>query len=186
MLPTPTIPTDRLVLRGWHAADHAQFAALNADPEVMRFIGAGGPLTTAQSDDLLAQIEAHWAQHGFGLWCAAAREAPQTCLGFVGLAIPGFLPAVLPAVEVGWRLARHAWGHGLATEAARAALRHAFTALQLASVVSIVQPANERSLRVVDKLGLRHDRDVLHPVTRRRVGVYAISAEDAGFSPHVG
>lgn len=183
MAAIPTITTERLVLRGWRAADREPFRALNADPEVMRFIGAGDPLTPESSDALLDRIEAHWSEHGHGLWCAAAREAPDTCLGFVGLAIPAFLPAVAPAVEAGWRLARPAWGRGLATEGAQAALRHAFTELGLASVVSIVAPANARSLRVVDKLGLRHDRDVVHPATGRRVGVYAISAEDAGFSP---
>ena len=114
--------TERLVLRPWRPSDRAPFAALNADPEVVRFLNGGVPFTRAESDQLLDIIDAHWAQHGFGLWCAAAREEPDSCLGFVGLAVPSFLPAVLPAVEVGWRLARPAWGRGLATEGARAAL----------------------------------------------------------------
>ncbi len=171
--------TERLVLRRFAPRDAAAFAALNADREVMRFIGTGAPLTRPQSDELLARIAAHWADHGFGLWCVAARAAPDRCLGFAGLAVPAFLPEVLPAVEVGWRLARAAWGRGLATEAARAALREAFGPLGLASVVSIIAPGNERSLRVAEKLGMRRSADRLHPV-RGRLRIYEISADDAG------
>jgi RimJ/RimL family protein N-acetyltransferase len=174
--------TDRLVLRPWRATDRAPFAALNADPEVARFVGDGRALTRGQSDALLAAIAAHWAQHGFGLWCAAPREEPGACLGFVGLAVPSFVPDVLPAVEVGWRLARHAWGRGLATEGARAALGHAFGPLALASVVSIIEAENARSVRVAEKLGMRRGRDHLHPRTGRRLRVYEISAEDAASS----
>ena len=124
--------TERLVLRSWRPSDRAPFARLNADPEVVRFLNDGVPFTQAQSDELLDAILAHWEQRGFGLWCAAEREDPDECLGFVGLAVPSFLPSVLPAVEVGWRLARPAWGRGLATEGARASLRHAFDELDLA------------------------------------------------------
>jgi RimJ/RimL family protein N-acetyltransferase len=94
--------TERLVLRSWRPADRAPFAQLNADPEVVRFINDGAALTRADSDALLDAIEAHWREHGFGLWCAAPREDPDDCLGFVGLAVPSFLPAVLPAVELDW------------------------------------------------------------------------------------
>ena len=95
-----------------------------------------------------------------GSACGAPRRArtPTTCLGFVGLAVPSFLPSVLPAVEVGWRLARPAWGRGLATEGARASLRHAFGELDLEAVISIIDPANERSIRVAEKLGMRRGR----------------------------
>ena len=179
--PMPT--TERLTLRSWRPSDRAAFAALNADPEVMRFVGDGAPLTRTESDRLLDAIEAHWYEHGFGLWCAAAREDPDTCLGFVGLAVPSFLPAVLPAVEVGWRLARPAWGRGLATEGARAALCHAFGELGLQSVISIIDPTNERSIRVAQKLGMRRGAGHVHPRTRRRLLAYEISSHDAGFSP---
>ncbi|MGZ6697098.1 MAG: GNAT family N-acetyltransferase, partial [Solirubrobacteraceae bacterium] len=95
-----------------------------------------------------------------------------------GLAVPAFLPEVLPAVEVGWRLAREAWGRGIATEAARAALAEAFGPLGLASVISIVAEGNDRSVRVAEKLGMRRGADRLHPV-RGRLLIYEISAEDA-------
>jgi RimJ/RimL family protein N-acetyltransferase len=174
--------TDRLVLRAWTPVDRDAFAAMNADPEVMRYVGDGAPMTRAQSDQLVDAIQSHWERHGFGLWCAALREDPDTCIGFVGLAIPSFLPAVLPAVEVGWRLARPTWGRGLATEGARAALAHAFSRLQLRSVISIIDPDNERSIRVAEKLGMRHEASHVHPQTRRKLHAYAISSEDAASS----
>jgi RimJ/RimL family protein N-acetyltransferase len=175
--------TERLLLRPWKAGDRAAFAALNADAEVMRFVGAGRPLTRAESEQLVDAIDAHWQRHGFGLWCAALRDDPDTCIGFVGLAIPSFLPAVLPAVEVGWRLARTTWGRGLATEGARAALAHAFGPLKLESVISVIYPENHRSIRVAEKLGMRYQASHLHPVTRRKLHAYAISSQVAGSSP---
>jgi RimJ/RimL family protein N-acetyltransferase len=174
--------TDRLVLRRWRASDRAPFAQLNADREVVRHIADGRPLTRADSDALLDAIDAHWRAHGFGLWCAAPREDPHGCLGFVGLVVPSFLPAVLPAVEVGWRLSRPAWGRGLATEGARAALAHAFGAMGLDSVISVIDPDNERSMRVAEKLGMRPGAAHLHPRTRRRLVAYEISSHGADFS----
>jgi len=174
--------TERLLLRPWRPADRDPFAAMNADPEVMRYVGPGSPLTRAQSDELVDAIDAHWEQHGFGLWCAAPREDPDTCIGFVGLAIPSFLPAVLPAVEVGWRLAQPAWGRGLATEGARAALDHGFGPLQLHSIISVIDPENHRSVRVAEKLGMRREASHLHPVTGRKLQSFAISSQDAGSS----
>ncbi len=174
--------TERVLLRRFAAADADAFAALNADPEVMRFIGDGTPLSRAQSDELLARIAAHWRARGFGLWCLAERDAPERCLGFAGLAVPAFLPEVMPAVEVGWRLARDTWGRGLATEAAQAALAEAFGPLALASVIAIVAEGNERSVRVAAKLGMRRGADRLHP-RRGRLRIYEISAHDAASSP---
>ena len=173
--------TERLLLRRFAPADADAFATLNADPEVMCFIGDGRPLTRAQSDELLTRIAAHWRSHGFGLWCVAERSAPERCLGFAGLAVPSFLPEVMPAVEVGWRLARDGWGRGLATEAARAALDEAFGPLGLASVISIIAEGNERSVRVADKLGMRRGADRLHP-TRGRLRIYEIFSDDAASS----
>ena len=151
--------TERLVLRSWRPSDRAPFARLNADPEVVRFLNDGVPVH-ARRERRAASTPSRptGTQRGFGLWCAAAREDPDECLGFVGLAVPSFLPSVLPAVEVGWRLARPAWGRGLATEGARASLRHAFEELGLEAVISIIDPANERSIRVAEKLGMRRGR----------------------------
>jgi RimJ/RimL family protein N-acetyltransferase len=185
----PTVETERLVLRPWRPGEDLDaLASLNADPRVMRWIAPFRPLSRAESAALLERIVAHWTEHGYGLWAvsprAAAGDAPAgraapaaaECIGFAGLAVPAFLPAVLPAVEVGWRLLPAWWGRGLATEAARAAVAHAFGPLGLARVVSVVDPGNAASLRVVEKLGMRRGADRVHPVTRRRLRVFELDA----------
>lgn len=162
------LETARLHLRRWRAEDAEPFAALNADPEVMRFIGAGGTLSRTDSDGLLMRFEREWDERGFSLW---AVEDDRGFAGFCGLTHPLFLTELLPAVEVGWRLCRDRWGRGLATEAAQAAIDWGFAELELGEVLAIVDPANHRSLRVAAKLGMTPRRDRLHPVTRQRVRV---------------
>jgi len=163
-----TVETQRLVLRRWCSGDAAALAAINADPEVMRYIGDGRPLSRRSSDDLLWWFEHEWDTRGFGLW---AVEEDGGLVGFCGLTVPMFLPEVLPAVEIGWRLGRDAWGRGLATEAARAALRLGFDELRMAEIIAIVNPANARSLRVGAKLGMTARPSRLHPVSRTRLTV---------------
>ena len=164
------VETRRLVLRRWRAADAGWFADLNADARVMRHVGDGRALAADESAALMRRIEQHWEEHGFGLWVAQPRGEDRG-IGFVGLAVPSFLPEVLPAVEVGWRLAPAWWGRGLATEGARAALECAWDGLELAQVISIIDPANAASLRVAEKLGMRPGRDRIHPGTGRRLRV---------------
>jgi RimJ/RimL family protein N-acetyltransferase len=175
----PELRTARLTLRGWRPEDREPFAALNADPCVMRHIAGGGPLGREASDALLGRLEAHWAAHGFGLWAVEVR-ATGALAGFAGLAIPAFLPSVLPAVEVGWRLARGQWGRGYATEAAGAAVAHGFATLGLAQVLAIVEPANARSIRVAEKLGMRLAGRRRRPDLGTALLVYARAAEAAG------
>lgn len=152
--------TERLVLRRWRDEDRGPFAALNADPEVREHLM--GVLTAAQSDAFFDRIEAHWNAHGWGLW---AIEVPGVApfVGYTGL-WPAPLPSG-PAVEVGWRLARAHWGRGYATEAGRAALRFGFESLDLAEIVSFTVPANMRSIRVMERLGLEREvtGDFDHP-----------------------
>ena len=152
----PEISTDRLVLRGWRNADRAPFAALNADPGVMRHFPA--PLAAAESDRLVKSITDGWATSGLGLW-AVARRTDDRFLGFTGLSRPSFEAHFTPAVEVGWRLAREAWGQGYATEAARAAVGFGFETLDLEEIVSFTVPANDRSRRVMERLGMTRDPD---------------------------
>jgi RimJ/RimL family protein N-acetyltransferase len=174
------IETERLLLREWRPADAEPFAALNADQEVTRFLR--GPMTRAESDELLARIRAHWDQHGFGLYAVELKQTGALA-GFVGLAIPSFLPEVLPAVEVGWRLASEHWGNGYATEGARASMAHAFGELGLRQVISIIDPGNAASIHVAERLGMRRGRDRIHPETRVRLAIYAKNAEDADSLP---
>jgi RimJ/RimL family protein N-acetyltransferase len=177
------VDTERLRLRPWRAADDLPaLAALNADAEVMRWIAPNRPLRPDESAALLGRIEDHWREHGYGLWAVEPRGGGAGCIGFAGLAIPSFLPDVLPAVEVGWRLDRAWWGRGLATEAARASVAYGFETLGLRSVLSIIDRGNERSLRVAAKLGMRPGPDRLHPVTRRRLRVMQLGREQGSCS----
>lgn len=154
--PVPEIRTARLVLRGWLHADRKPFAAMNADPEVMRHFPS--TLSKAASDRLVNAIAEGWAEHGFGLW-AVERLEDGRFLGFTGLSRPAFDAPFMPAVEVGWRLVRDAWGRGYATEAALAAVAFGFESLGLDEIVSFTAPANERSRRVMERLGMTHDPD---------------------------
>jgi RimJ/RimL family protein N-acetyltransferase len=157
----PRLRTDRLLLRGWRADDRAPFAAMNADPEVM--VHLQGPASAEASDAFVGRIEAHWDGHGWGLW---AVEIPSVApfIGYVGLWPVDYLGGP-PMVEVGWRLARRFWGRGYATEAARAALRFGFVEVGLEEIVSFTVPQNERSRRVMERIGLMRDPqgDFDHP-----------------------
>ena len=95
-------------------------------------------------------------------------DRPDDALGYLGLSVPTFLPEILPAVEVGWRLRPDAWGQGLATEGAGAALDEAFTTLGLDEVCSVPQADNPASIRVAERLGMRLDRQVEIPANERR------------------
>ncbi|HET7029272.1 MAG TPA: GNAT family N-acetyltransferase [Candidatus Limnocylindrales bacterium] len=158
----PRIRTERLLLREWRESDREPFAAMNADPEVMRFMSRA--LDRPDSEAMIERIEAHWAADGYGLW-AVERADDGSFIGFVGLAAPAFEASFTPCLEVGWRLARSAWGHGFATEAARAALRFGFDTLDLAEIVSFTTVANLRSRAVMERVGMTRDPadDFDHP-----------------------
>jgi RimJ/RimL family protein N-acetyltransferase len=165
------VETERLLLRRWQAGDHEALAAINADPEVMRYIGSGHVLGRALSDELIVRFEREWRERGYGLWAVEEQAAPGVLLGFCGLTVPMFLPEVLPAVEVGWRLGRDAWGRGIATEAASAALAFGFAECGMREILAIVHPDNARSLRVAEKLGMVPRRDRRHPASGMRLRV---------------
>jgi RimJ/RimL family protein N-acetyltransferase len=157
-----SVETDRLRLERWHHAAHAAgLARMNADPEVTRFVG-GGVVPREQSDVMSQRLEAHWDTYEFGLW-AAVVKASDTMIGFVGLSHPLWWPEMIERTEVGWRLARDAWGAGYATEGARAAVRVGFDRLALDEIVSFVHPDNARSLAVTERLGMVEDAVVPHP-----------------------
>jgi RimJ/RimL family protein N-acetyltransferase len=152
----PRLETPRLLLRPWRESDLRAFAALNADPLVMEYFPS--VLDRAASDALAGRIQAHFDRYGFGLW---AMELPEIedFIGFVGLAVPTFTAHFTPCVEVGWRLARHHWGRGYATEGARAAVEFGFGPAGLRELVSFTVPANRRSLAVMERLHMTRDPD---------------------------
>lgn len=158
----PDLRTARLWLRPWREADLPAFAALNADSRVMEHFP--GTLSREESDAMVARAREHFARHGFGFW---AVEVPGVSdfIGFIGLGVPSFETHFTPCVEIGWRLAAEHWGHGYASEGARAALRFGFEQLKLDEIVSFTVPVNLRSRRVMERIGMRYDPtgDFNHP-----------------------
>ena len=182
MTDVPQLTTPRLVLRGWRDGDLPAFAAMNADPQVMAFFP--GTYGRAESDERVARIRDHFRAHGFGFW---AVEAPGTApfVGFTGLWTTDFEAPFTPCVEIGWRLAPRFWGRGYATEAAQAALGFGFETLRLGEIVSFTVSANDRSRRVMERIGMTRDLagDFDHPAMpvgdpRRRHVLYRLSRAD--------
>ena len=155
--------TPRLLLRRWRPEDREPFVALNSDPRVMEhFPGSYLPEGT---DRMIARIEAHFNERGFGMWAVEIIDVAPFA-GFIGLSVPRFEAHFTPCVEIGWRLAAEHWGNGYATEGARAALDFGFTHLGLEEIVSFTVPENQRSRRVMEKIGISHDEagDFEHPL----------------------
>jgi len=178
----PSIETARLLLRQWREDDKEPYAALNADPDVMEHFPS--TVTRTESDAMVDRMVSVLAETGRGLW-ATEVTATGTLIGFIGLNSPRFETAFTPCVEIGWRLAKHAWGNGYAPEGASAVLDFGFNHVGLPNdeIVSFTTVANAKSRRVMEKIGLVHDpaRDFDHPLLRdwpdRRHVLYAISRE---------
>ena len=147
--------TDRLTLRTFREDDLPLYAALNVDPEVVEYLG--GPLSREDSDDIAAYANDLHAREGIGL-LAVERTADRTFLGMCGVHVLDWYPDDL---EVGYRLARAHWGHGYATEAARAWLRIAFQDKDAARVISVTDKPNVRSIAVMRRLGMTLDHEAV-------------------------
>ncbi len=152
---TEVLTTSRLRLRTFRPDDLPLYAALNADPVVTEFLG--GPVSRDESDSIAEYAQGLHAREGIGL-LAVERAEDGVFLGMCGL---HHVTDWYPDIEVAWRLARRHWGHGYATEAAAAWLRHGFTTLDLPRVISITDrdPPNVRSMAVMRRLGMVHDHD---------------------------
>ena len=173
--------TRRLMLRQCRDEDRTPFALLNADPLVMEHLPA--LLTRDQSDALVDRWSERIKRDGYGLWAVEIR-ASNEFIGYVGLASPTWEAAFTPCTEIGWRLARSAWGYGYATEAANAALATAFGAIGLGDVVSFTTKSNLRSQHVMQRIGMTNNpsEDFDHPLVAdgrlSRHVLYRISRAD--------
>lgn len=184
----PRVETQRLLLREWQDADRLPYAALNADPEVMRHFPSA--LTAPQSSQMVDRMIAGWEERGFGLWAVERRDTGEF-IGFVGLSAPVWEASFTPCVEVGWRLAKQHWGMGFAPEAAVAALEFGFGNVDLPgdSIVSFTTTTNVQSQRVMEKIGMIRDPDgdFDHPLLpawpERRHVLYRIGRQQ--FADHV-
>lgn len=147
------LDTPRMRLRCWEQADRDAFAAMHADPEVMH--DYGGPISRCESDAKLDRYAATYRQRGFCRWAIESREC--AFLGYVGIMPSRPDHPIGSHVDIGWRLMRHAWGHGYATEAAHAALDDAFIRVGLAEVIAYTAPDNLRSQAVMTRLQMQRD-----------------------------
>ena len=144
----PQLETQRLILRGFREQDLDAYADMCGDPEVMRYIGAGKPLSRVESWRNMAMILGHWQLRGYSLWAVEERQSGEM-IGRIGC----WQPEGWPGFEIGWMLRRTYWGRGFATEGAKAAMDYAFGELQQSRVISLIRPENAASRRVAQKLG---------------------------------
>jgi len=157
------IQTPAFQLRAWKASDRPHFAALNADPLVMKFFPS--TLSAHESDALAERIENHFRSHGWGFWALETADCPF--VGFVGLSQLSWDPPFqcqVPCVEIAWRLARSHWSKGLAYQAASAVIHYGFTYLKLLQIISITAIINNRSIRLMNRLSMLRDEECFnHP-----------------------
>lgn len=143
-----TLETDRLILRMFRADDFEPYAKICADPDVMRYLGEGKPLTRSETWRHMAMLLGHWRLRDYGFWAVEERATGQL-IGRIGL----FNPEGWPGFELGWVLGKPYWGRGYATEGARRALDYAFREMGRDHVISLIYPPNAASIRVAERIG---------------------------------
>lgn len=156
------IETDRLILRTWQPTDAEPYFQINQDPKVIEFLP--GPMTMQQVQSFMDYMQQQWEERHYTLW-ATEEKSSGKLIGFIGLSDLDLSPVLPPSVEIGWRLGSAFWHKGYATEGAKAALKYGFEQCNLQEITAITVPDNHRSLRVMDKIGLKRDMqsDFNHP-----------------------
>lgn len=154
------IVSNRLIMRRWESKDRDKFYKLNSDPRVMEYFPK--VLNRDESDEFLKKIEERIEGDGFGLYAVDLKESNEF-IGYIGLNIPRVGLSIEPCIEIGWRLKYEKWGNGYAIEGARAVLDYAFNILKIERVYSFTAKINNRSENVMKKLGMKRDRNFLHP-----------------------
>ena len=174
------VTTRRLEMRPIEERSVELLEPVFAKVEVWRY-PYGRAFSRGETEAFVAGQVEHWETLGFGLW-TVFEQGSSLAVGYLGLSVPTFLPEVLPAVEVGWRLDPQVWGKGYATEGARAALQAGFEVLRLGEIVSLPQSENPPSVRVAERIGMRRDRTTIAPATAKRgpvdVAVMVMSSQD--------
>jgi RimJ/RimL family protein N-acetyltransferase len=167
MISIPTIETERLLLRPFRQDDLDEFAALNADPEVVKYLGAGKPWSREETWMQMASFLGHWELRGYGLWAVEERSS-RKFIGRIGL----LNPEGWSSLELAWTLTRSRWGQGFATEGARAALEYAFNVVKLDHIVSLIDSRNLPSIRVAERVGEKLEERI--ELRGKQVSVYGI------------
>ncbi|MFJ8545929.1 GNAT family N-acetyltransferase [Streptomyces sp. NPDC093586] len=167
------IRTPRLLLRSWRDDDLLPMADINADPRVMRWVDDGSVRDLDRTAEDIERWEEEWDEEGFGLF-AVELLASGELIGFTGLSVPEFLPEVMPAVAISWRIGSPFWGQGYASEAAHATLEFALQDRGLDRVIGIHRMGDDASENVIRKLGMVPERETVHPVHGYSLQVHAI------------
>ena len=152
--------SDRLGFRNWSMEDLDEFAAMNSDPEVMEYFP--NLLSRQESADFIERLQAHFEQYKYNYF-ATEILATGELIGFIGLAFQSYETDFTPAVDIGWRLKKSAWGNGFATEGAERCLEYVFIDLNLCKVISTCTEANKKSERLMVKIGLSKQGNFKHP-----------------------
>ncbi len=156
------LETERLRLRTWKESDKTPYFQLNQDPKVTEFLPRS--ITQDEATQFINRTNSHQERYGYSLWATELRASNQL-IGFIGLTTIEWEAPFTPAVEIGWRLASPFWENGYATEGAKATLNYGFNHCSLTKIISFTVPANKRSIRVMEKIGMKRDfqGDFLHP-----------------------
>ena len=154
------LETKRLILRKWNKEDIEPFMKINQDPKVIEYLL--GPMDLTQAENFINGANEFIDKHGFGLFAACLKDRGEL-IGFIGLNIPNFEADFTPCVEVGWRLGSQYWGNGYAPEGAKACLEYGFKELKLDKILSWTAEGNKKSIRVMEKLGMKYEKDFSHP-----------------------
>ncbi|MFD5475132.1 GNAT family N-acetyltransferase [Streptomyces sp. NPDC127105] len=171
------ILTPRLLLRTWHDDDLAPMADINADPRVMHWIDDGSVRDLDHTAEDIERWEEDWDEEGFGLFAVELLGSGEL-IGFTGLSVPEFLPEVMPAVAISWRIGSQFWGQGYASEAAHATMEFALQDRGLDRVISINRVGDNASENVIRKLGMTPERETTHPVYGYPLRVHAIDLSE--------
>ena len=152
--------SERLGFRNWTKNDLTEFAKINADLEVMEHFPK--PLTEKETAEFIDRLENHYEKNGHTYFATEILHSGEL-IGFIGLAFQEYKTEFTPAIDIGWRLKKDAWGKGYATEGAKKCLEFAFNTLNLENVIATCTEKNSKSENVMKKIGMEKIGDFKHP-----------------------